>query len=145
MTGLPVAASLVTLNSDSCVAGSDAGRATANPAALVSISLAGTGVKAGVLALICNGAESWSLKLEAAGQLVPAGGLEIASRSEPRNEPPPLNRLEPIIAKNWLSPSFGKSGKAAPKPTVYLQKSEAPDGDAVLLKPNATLLSELLT
>src|SRR5437870_4994771 len=107
MTGLPVVASLVTLNSDSWVAGSGAGRATANPVAFVSISLAGTGVNAWVLALIVNGAASSSLKVEGAGQLVPAGGFEIASRSEPRNELLPLNRLEPIIAKNWLSPSFG--------------------------------------
>src|SRR6266705_3393698 len=107
MIGLPVVASLVTLNSDSWVAGNGAGRATANPVALVSISLAGTGVNAAVLALINRGAASSSLKLEAAGQLVPEGGLEIASRSEPRNELLPLNRLEPIIAKNWLSPSFG--------------------------------------
>src|SRR5947208_10934415 len=108
MTGLPVVVSLVTLNSDSCVAGSGAGRATANPAGLVSISFAGTGVNAWVVGLIVRGAASASLKLEAAGQLDPGGGLEIANRSEPRNELLPLNRLEPIIAKNWLSPSFGK-------------------------------------
>src|SRR6266545_5099074 len=107
MTGKPVVASLVTLNSDTCVAGSGAGRATANPAPLVSISFAGTGVNAAVLALISKGAASSSLKVEAAGQLVPAGGFEIASRSEPRNELLPLNRFEPIIAKNRLSPSFG--------------------------------------
>src|SRR6478672_5387656 len=107
MTGLPVVASLVTLNSDSWVAGSGLGRATANPVGLVSISFAGTGVNAWVVALISRGAASASLKLEPAGQLDPEGGLEIASRSEPRNELLPLNRFEPIIEKNWLSPSFG--------------------------------------
>ena len=73
----------------------------------MSISLAGTGVNAWVVALINKGAASSTLKLEAAGQLDPAGGFEIASRSEPRNGLLPLNRLEPIIVKNWLSPSFG--------------------------------------
>src|SRR5436190_20740939 len=107
MTGFPVVASLVTLNSDTCVAGSGAGRATANPVAFVSISFVGTGVNAWVLALINKGAASASLKLEASGQLVPAGGFEIANRSEPRNELLPLNRLEPIMAKNRLSPSLG--------------------------------------
>src|SRR5512144_1966295 len=115
MTGLPVVPFLVTANSDSCVAGSGAGRAIARPFGLVSISFAGTGVNARVLALIIKGAASSILKVEAAGQVDPAGGLEIAKRSEPRNEPLPLNRLDPIIAKNWLSPSFGKSGKAVPK------------------------------
>jgi hypothetical protein len=111
----------------------------------VSISFAATGVNADVLAFIISGAASSTLKLEAAGQLVPEGGFEIARRSEPRNEPRLLNRLEPIIAKNWLSPSFGKSGKVAPKPILYLQKSAALLGDAVLLKPNASSLSLLLT
>ena len=111
----------------------------------MSISFAATGVNAFVVASVIKGAASSVLKLEAAGQLAPAGGLEIANRSEPRNGPLPLNRLEPIIAKNWLSPSFGKSGKTAPKPAVYLQKSAALLGDAVLLKPNASLLFELLT
>src|SRR5919108_4889026 len=145
MTGLPVVVFLVTLNSDSCVAGSGAGSATANPVTFVSISLAATGVNAWVVALISKGAASSSLKLEGAGQLVPAGGLEIANRSEPRNEPLPLNRLEPIIAKGWLSPSLGKSGNTVPKPIEYLQKSAALLGEAVLLNPNASRLSELLT
>src|SRR5204862_204559 len=125
MTGLPVVASLVTRNSESWVAGSDTGRATANPVPFVSISFAATGVNAGVPALIIRGAASSSLKLEAAGQVVPAGGFEIASRSEPTNVPLPLNRLEPISPKKRLSPSFGKSGKVAPNPIVYLQKSAA--------------------
>src|SRR4051812_3146150 len=106
MTGLPVVASLVTLNSDSCVAGSGLGRATAHPVAFVSISFAATGVNAWVLAFVIKGAASSVLKLEAVGQPGPAGGFEIASRSEPRNEPPLLNRFEPMVAKNWLSPSF---------------------------------------
>src|SRR5919204_3004429 len=135
MIGSPVVEFLVTLNSDSCVAGNCPDRATANPAAFVSISFAATGVKAGVVAFIIKGAASSSLKLEGAGQLVPAGGFETASRSEPRNELLPLNRLEPIIAKNWLSPSLGKSGKTVPKPIAYLQKSAALLGEAVLLKP----------
>src|SRR6188472_3689688 len=101
MTGLPVVASLVTLNRDSRVAGSGRGRATANPVALVSISFAATGVNAFVVASVIKGALSSALKVEAAGQLAPAGGLEIANRSEPRNGPLPLNTLEPNIMKNW--------------------------------------------
>src|SRR6476660_3547359 len=145
MTGLPVVVSLVTLNIDSCVAGSGLGRATAHHVAFVSISFAATGVNAWVLAFTIKGAASSNLKLEAGGQLGPAGGFEIPSRSEPTNEPPLLNTLEPMIEKNWLSPSFGKSGKAAPKLSAYLQKSAALFGDAVLLKPNASRLVVLLT
>ncbi|MGH2966785.1 MAG: hypothetical protein ACRDMH_15575 [Solirubrobacterales bacterium] len=54
----------MTLNSDSWVAGSGAGRATANPVGLVSISFAGTGVIAWVVALVARGAASFSLKLD---------------------------------------------------------------------------------
>src|SRR3954453_10941201 len=107
MTGLPVVAFLVTLNSDSCVAGSGRDRATAHPGPFVSISFAATGVNARVVASIIRGAASPSLKLDAAGHVVPAGGLEIASRSEPWNTSLLLNRLEPMIANNRLSPSFG--------------------------------------
>src|SRR2546422_10222921 len=107
MTGLPVVASLVTLNSDSCVAGRDLGRATAHPVAFVSISLAATGVNARALAFTFNGPTSSTLKLEAAGQVAPAGGFETARRSEPTNALALLNTLDPIMEKNWLSPSFG--------------------------------------
>ncbi len=75
MTGAPVVAFLVILNSDSCVAGSGRDRATAHPVPLVSISFAATGVKARVVALIFKGALSATVKLEPRRAIGPRGRL----------------------------------------------------------------------
>src|SRR5215211_6912632 len=105
MTGAPFAA-LVTLNSPSLVAGSFPDRLTAQPVALLSIWFAATGVNAGLLglfALISNGPLSSILRLLIDGQALPAGGFEIAARSEPTKLPPASNTLLPMIWKNRLS------------------------------------------
>jgi len=137
---------LVTLNSDSCVPGSEPERATAQAVPFVSISFAGTGVNAGLPLLIFKGATSLNLNVDAAGHEVPAGGFETGARSDPRNDIWLLKRFVPITSKNLLSPSFGKSGRVEPKLMKYLQKSAALVGEAVLLNPKATeLLAELAT
>src|SRR5215208_4641895 len=115
MTGLPVVELRVTLNSRSCVPGRLLATATAHPVGLVSISLAGVGVNAFELTVL-----SLNLNDEAAGQVLPAGGLEMAMRSDPMYPPVSLlaKTFTPMIAKSWLSPSFGKSGNGTPYGTL---------------------------
>src|SRR4051794_16711435 len=83
------------------VPGTFSDRATAHPVAFESISLAGVGVNTVV--------NTWSsaLNVAGAGQVAPAAGFETPSRSAPRKLPLLENRFVPIIARDWLSPSFG--------------------------------------
>src|SRR5215218_1089176 len=111
MIGSPVVAFLVTLNRRSVLAGSgDGARATAQPVALVSISFAGTGVKAPLMPLL-----STLTVLPYVVHVSLAFGLLSARMLEPANVLP-LNRFVPMIAKCWLSPSFGKSASRVPLP-----------------------------
>src|SRR5690242_5708966 len=108
MVAVPLA-DLVTLNTVREVAppeGILAGRATAHPVELVSVWFAGTGVNA------CEPPGFFSvpvvpaLKAEAAGQVVPDGGLVIQEMTDPAKLLP-LNVFAPTSWKSLVSPSLG--------------------------------------
>src|SRR5947207_3087045 len=108
ITAAPVA-DLVTVNTVRKVAppgGMLAGRATAHPAGLVSVWLAGTGVNAAVPSAFFSAPVSPTVSVPGAGQAVPAGGLVIQAMVDPVKRDP-LKSLLPMSMKSWVSPSLG--------------------------------------
>src|SRR6266705_1339625 len=81
--------------------------ATIHPLELVSVWLAGTGVKALVPSALSR-LVLWPVRKEVAdGQVGPAGGLVIQSTSDRRYVPAELKTFTPMSRKSWVSPSLG--------------------------------------
>jgi hypothetical protein len=117
-TGRPVVGSRVTLKNQSLFDGVVPLRATAKPMVAVSTWIAGTGVKTGWPVESTRARVAPTLNVLGAGQTVPVGGLLIATRRDPRKAARELKMFTPMMRKNPLWPSFGKSGFCAPKPSV---------------------------
>src|SRR4051812_26847875 len=89
-------------------------------------------------------------KVLAAGQVeivaVPAG-FSTVTMSDPVKLSLELNVFTPITMCRSVSPSFGKSGKVAPKFRKYRHQSAAPPplGEPDLLKPKPTKFEVALT
>jgi hypothetical protein len=88
------------------LAGTDAGRATTQPVALVSVWFAGTGVKAADPLAFLTSVLTVTPKVAGSGQALPAAGFVRAMMSEPVKKSP-LKTLTPRTQKFLVSPSLG--------------------------------------